>query len=143
MEMWILWWLLCFEVRLQATSRSSTPVTKYIVTEHVVNADEVEVYVSDGETAHLTHNAKDRIIKRLKGKLARKTQIIISMREIILKLKKEIGKAEESSEDLIEDTSEEPSAESSEDWLSQKWETVATKMFKFFSVIFYLYNNNE
>lgn len=90
-------------------------------TEQAENADEVEVYVSDGETAHLTHKAKDKIIKRLEKKLDRNTEIIKRMRENSTKLKKEKGDESievpnDSSEDSSDDsTSEETSTKSSED----------------------------
>ena len=87
-------------------------MTKYALTRHfdrshkrqraamnVQNADEMEVYLSEDETAHLTEKAKDALIKRLNNKVQQQNETIKRMRAEILKLKKKNNEAKASNED--------------------------------------------
>lgn len=60
------------------------------VRERADNADEMEVYVSEGETAHMTQHAKDVLIERLRKSLARKTKMVKNVKKENQKLKKKI-----------------------------------------------------
>lgn len=98
--------------RWQCTLCEEVFVTKFTYTRHIIrshqrqhpalniqNADEVEVYLSEDETAHLTEKAKDALIKRLNNKVQQQNETIKRMRAEIRKLKKKNNEAKVSNED--------------------------------------------